>query len=114
MHRSSGYALGMGLPGTAMIILIFINMLALAIQFSRTEIQLDEARRIEGEMHEKNRLLDQMSRLKSDFLANISHEMRTPLTIMAGYADLTSMAGRFGLKVKRTKAPPCSLPFPAG
>lgn len=91
VHRSSGYALGMGLSGSAMIILIFTNMLALALQFSRTETQLDDARRIEAEMHEKNRLLDQMSRLKSDFLANISHEMRTPLTIMAGYADLTAM-----------------------
>lgn len=91
IHRSSGHNSALGLSETGMLILIFTDMIALALQFSRTENELDEARRSEREMQETNRLLDRMSRLKSDFQANVSHEMRTPLTIMASYADLTAM-----------------------
>lgn len=91
IHRSSGRSLAMGLSETGMMVFIFVNMLALDLQFSRAEAELDEARRREKEMRETNLLLDKMSRLKSDFMANISHEMRTPLTIMASYAGLTAM-----------------------
>ena len=91
IHRSSGQRLAMGLSETGMMVFIFFNMLALALQFSRTEAELEEAHRREKEMQETNILLDKMSRLKSDFMANISHEMRTPLTIMASYAGLTAM-----------------------
>lgn len=91
IHRSSGQSLALGLSQVGMIVLILVNMIALVLQFSRTEAELDKARMSEQEMQETNQLLDRMSRLKSDFLANISHEMRTPLTIMASYADLTSM-----------------------
>lgn len=91
IHRSSGQRLFMGLSETGMMVFIFVNMLALVLQFSRTETELDEARHREKEMQETNLLLDKMSQLKSDFMANISHEMRTPLTIMASYAGLTAM-----------------------
>jgi len=36
-----------------------------------------------------NASLDSLSRMKTEFLTNISHEMKTPLTIMSGYAELT-------------------------
>ncbi len=91
VHRSGGYSLPLGLAETGILIFIFFNMIALTLQFSRTDMQLDAARRSERETQEKNRLLDEMSQLKSDFLANISHEMRTPLTVMASYAGLTAM-----------------------
>jgi len=91
IHRSSGQSLAMGLSETGMMVFIFVNMLALAVQFSRTEDELYEAHRREKEMQETNLLLDKMSRLKSDFMANVSHEMRTPLTIIASYAGLTDM-----------------------
>lgn len=91
VYRSSGQSLVMGLSETGMIFFIFVNMLALTLQFSHTEAELDEARLREQEMQQTNQFLDKMSRLKSDFMANISHEMRTPLTIMASYAGLTAM-----------------------
>ncbi|MEA4921408.1 MAG: sensor histidine kinase [Clostridiaceae bacterium] len=91
IHRSGGYSIPLGLSEIGMMVMIFINMIALVLQFSRTEKELDMARQHELEMRETNLLLDRMSRLKSDFLANISHEMRTPLTVMSSYAGLTSL-----------------------
>ncbi|MEA4890109.1 MAG: ATP-binding protein [Clostridiaceae bacterium] len=91
IHRTGGYRLSLGLSEIGMIVLIFTSMIALVLQFSRTETELYKARQHELEMQESNHLLDRMSRLKSDFLANISHEMRTPLTIMSSYAGLTSL-----------------------
>ena len=73
----------------AMILLAFCNALALTIAFARTERQLDAAQRRELEIAEQNALLEQMNRLKSDFMRNIAHEMKTPLAVMSGYAQLT-------------------------
>jgi len=102
IHRSGGYSVPLGLSEIGMIVMIFASMIALVLQFSRTEAELDRARRHEMEMQESNRLLDRMSRLKSDFLANISHEMRTPLTVMSSYAGLTSLEIRRGAVNEKT------------
>lgn len=102
IHRSSGYSLPLGLSEIGMIVLIFVNMIALVLQFSRTEAELDKAHCNELEMQETNLLLDRMSRLKSNFLANISHEMRTPLTVMSSYAGLTSLEIRRGAVNEKT------------
>jgi signal transduction histidine kinase len=52
---------------------------------------LDAAKYVhtEKELGEKNAMLDSLSRMKSEYLANISHEMKTPLTVMSGYAQQT-------------------------
>lgn len=102
IHRSSGFTYGFGLGDVGMLVMIVVNMIALAVQFSRTEAELDLAREKEREMQETNLLLDRMSRLKSDFLANISHEMRTPLTVMASYAGLTAMQLQRGATNEKT------------
>ena len=73
----------------ATLIVAFIGAISLTIGFARTERQLDLARQNEREMEETNRLLEHLNRVKSDFLGNISHEMRTPLTIMGGSAGVT-------------------------
>lgn len=102
IHRSGGFRLPMGLTEIGMITLIFLNMIALSLQFSNTEGELNVARQNEKQMQETNQLLDRMSRLKSDFLANISHEMRTPLTVMSSYASLTSMQIKRDLTNQKT------------
>lgn len=74
----------------AMILLAFSNALVLTIQFSRTKQRLSAAQRRELEIAEENAMLEKMNSLKSDFMRNIAHEMKTPLTVMSGYAQLTS------------------------
>ena len=77
------------------IIFIFINTIALAIYFRRTEAELALAndRRRQDElqwerMTAENAALDALSRSKTEFLATISHEMKTPLTIIGGFTQL--------------------------
>lgn len=88
---STNQRLALGLSETGMVVLIFINMIALMLRFHRIEAELERARRAELEMRGANLLLDRMSRAKSDFLANLSHKLRTPLTVMSSYAGLTSL-----------------------
>lgn len=72
-----------------MILLAFCYALALTIGHTRTERSLSQAQLRELEIAEENAMLEKMNRLKSDFLRNLAHEMKTPLTVMSGYAQLT-------------------------
>jgi signal transduction histidine kinase len=38
-------------------------------------------------MEEENAMLERLDRLKTEFLGNVSHELKTPLTVMSGYAQ---------------------------
>jgi len=49
---------------------------------------LDEARRNQSALEDKNRELQRSTDLKSQFLANMSHELRTPLNAINGFSDL--------------------------
>ncbi|HSE45871.1 MAG TPA: histidine kinase dimerization/phospho-acceptor domain-containing protein, partial [Gemmatimonadales bacterium] len=49
---------------------------------------LDEARRNQRALEDKNRELQRSTDLKSQFLANMSHELRTPLNAINGFSDL--------------------------
>ena len=54
-----------------------------------------ELRRENIQLSEVNRRLQELDRLKSNLLSAISHEFRTPLTIMNGWLDLL-LRGEFG------------------
>src|SRR5262245_37443712 len=47
----------------------------------------EQARRHVAETEEANRRLEQLDRLRREYLRNVSHEFRTPLTVIRGYAD---------------------------
>jgi len=95
---------GLDYPETGMMAFLFINILALALGFARTERELDEAHRSEREMEETNNMLERLDKLRLHFLANISHEIKTPLTIVDGFAQYTLSQINKGAVGEDTKA----------
>lgn len=71
------------------VLFAFLNSVVLTLSFARTERALDLAKQKEREIAETNEMLSRMDALKTEFLREISHEMKTPLTVMSGYAQLT-------------------------
>lgn len=72
-----------------MVLFLFINMLTLVLGFVRTEQELDAVRKRQQEIVDTNQMLQRLNRAKSNFLGNISHEMKTPLAVMSNCAGLT-------------------------
>ncbi len=86
-----GYRLfGLAISQAGTIAFLFLNILALARGFARTEQELGLARESERRMEENNRVMAQLDQLKTSFWSNISHELKTPLAVMSGYAQLSA------------------------
>lgn len=88
-HNRFIYLFGWDYTEIGIMVFLFINMLALVLSFSRTEQELQVAIHSQREIKETNKMLERLSRAKSDFLSEISHELKTPLAIMSSYAGLT-------------------------
>ncbi len=67
---------------------VFVQMLAL---FLRTQRDIYEAREASHQLAIQNTLLDKTNRMKTKFLGNISHELKTPLTIVSNYTELARL-----------------------
>lgn len=88
-HQRFLLLFGLSYQAVGMTVFLFLNMLALVMSFSRTEQELSAVRESQREIRETNRMLERLGRAKTDFLGNISHEMKTPLAVISSYAGLT-------------------------
>ena len=52
------------------------------------KMQEKDTQRISEELERKNKELLELNRVKSDFVSNVSHELKTPLTNIQGYSSL--------------------------
>lgn len=53
-----------------------------------TMLDITDSRRIERALTDRNEALEDADRVKTDFVANMSYELRTPLTSIKGFAEL--------------------------
>ena len=79
-YRFTGQYDDLNLTQVGITVFTFVNMMALVLNFSHTEHALAETRRQAEE-------LERLERVRSEFLSNMSHEIKTPLTVMSGYAQ---------------------------
>lgn len=86
-HEKANRIFGLDYPQVGMMVFLFVNILVLVLGFSRIERELDEVRQSELEMEQSNRMLTQLNRIRQDFLANITHELKTPLAVISGLSQ---------------------------
>ena len=68
-------------------VFLFINAIALAINFHSTEAELAETKAAEQRLAAENAALDSLSRMKTEYITNVTHETKTPLTIISVYVQ---------------------------
>ena len=67
-----------------------------------TMLDVSDSRRMEAALRERNEALEAADRLKTAFVSNMSYELRTPLTSIAGFAEM--LAGGYAGNLQPTAA----------
>ena len=73
-----------GTAAYGMLGFVLLNAAAINIQIQTREAELVASR-------SRSEMLERMNRLNLDFLHKVAHELKTPLTVISGYAQLTGM-----------------------
>ena len=68
---------------TGIVVFTFINTVALALDFKDTSRMLDEAKMREKELLQANEAVVKLGNMRDTFLADLSHELKTPLTVIS-------------------------------
>jgi len=55
-----------------------------------TMLDISDSRKVEAALRDRNDALEEADRLKTAFVSNMSYELRTPLTSIAGFAEMLS------------------------
>ena len=55
-----------------------------------TMLDITDSRRVEQMLRDRNEALEQADKVKTAFVTNMSYELRTPLTTIAGFAEMMS------------------------
>ncbi|PYG87366.1 signal transduction histidine kinase [Ruminiclostridium sufflavum DSM 19573] len=70
---------------TAMLVFVLAQTVSLFLMSNRV---LAETKAAEHTLEAEKSALESLNRLKTEFLSNVSHELKTPLTVISGYAQL--------------------------
>ncbi len=73
-----------GYTPLGMLLFVMIFMSVLATQSMEDELALAVS-------NKEKEMLEKINEMKTDFLQKMAHEIKTPLTVMSGYAQLTNM-----------------------
>lgn len=87
---------------TGIVVFTFINTVALALDFKDTNRMLDEARMREKELLQINETMVRLDSMRETFLADLSHELKTPLTVISNISALTAYQLKNGIADEKT------------
>jgi signal transduction histidine kinase len=97
-YRGVGWALQFGgryfMTPIGMAFFVFCFALVLSIEYAETEAAMIDAREKEHILTAENAALDRVNLLKTDLMRTISHETRTPLAVIMGFAEITAEDAR--------------------
>lgn len=74
---------------TSFLTVSVILAITLSLHFAMYNRQQRELEAARTRLAEENAALEEINRLKTEFLGNVSHELKTPLTVVSGYAQTT-------------------------
>lgn len=80
-------ALNAPVSEAAMLVFVLAQMVSLLLMNNRL---VAEAREAERRLAAEKETLETLNRLKTEVLANVSHELKTPLTVISGHAQLSA------------------------
>ncbi|MDR3365308.1 MAG: sensor histidine kinase [Clostridiales Family XIII bacterium] len=73
-----------------MVFFVFCYALVLSVEYAETERAMQEAMEKEQALAAENAAIGRVNLLKTDLMRTVSHEMRTPLAVIMGFAEITA------------------------